>query len=302
MGVQRNDILQDAIILLYKPSGITSNDVIQRIKKELGIKKIGHAGTLDKFAEGLLIVLVGLATKCSDILLQKNKGYRAEIMLGKETDTLDPEGKVIEEAPLPEISTLVNAIEHYKGAMEQVPPQYSAIHINGKRASKLAREGIAVDMPTRDIEIYDMKLINVELPIVEIECEVSKGTYIRSLARDIAREAGTVGYLKKLKRTKIYQWTTSQSIDIDTLFGGDILQNRTGIYSILDVLGTLGNAKGVYTENAIHRKRFVHGIQPLQLLDNVSTKQYDIAYLTDIQGLLAVWRCVENRWKLVLHA
>ena len=217
------------IIAADKPEGITSFSFIKQIGREqYRGEKIGHAGTLDKFASGLMIVLVGNATKLSPLFTSFDKEYIASIRFGKETDTLDPEGEVVREAPLPEEEAVRQAIPGFIGRIRQVPPVYSAIHVDGKRAYREARSGHDVEMPERDVEISSLSLLSLTREEAVIRASVSKGTYIRSLGRDIAAAAGSAGYLTALRRLRVGPWTLEDA----ALSTGRLLE-KTGLFSDL---------------------------------------------------------------------
>ncbi len=217
------------IIIADKPEGVTSFSFIKRLGNEkYRGEKIGHAGTLDKFASGLMIVLVGSATKLSPLFTSFDKEYIASIRFGIETDTLDPEGAVIRESPLPEEDAVRSVIPDFIGRIRQVPPVYSAIHVDGKRAYREAREGHNVDMPSREVEISSLSLLSLSKEEAVIRASVSKGTYIRSLGRDIASKAGSAGYISALRRLRIGPWTLEDS----GLSTAELLE-KTGLFSDL---------------------------------------------------------------------
>ncbi|MCL2175607.1 MAG: tRNA pseudouridine(55) synthase TruB [Treponema sp.] len=195
--------MNSGLILFNKPSGITSFDALRDIKRALGTGKVGHTGTLDKFASGLLIVLAGKALKLSQWFTHCDKKYEGRIKFGIETDTLDPEGSIIFEAPLPSREAVEKVLNQFTGKIMQVPPAFSAIHINGKRAYELVRSGEAPEMKKREITIYKLELKSWQPPFADIFVHCSSGTYIRSLARDIALAAGSRGHLCELKRTQV---------------------------------------------------------------------------------------------------
>jgi tRNA pseudouridine55 synthase len=218
-------------ILIDKVPGITSFQSLNRIKKALGTKKVGHTGTLDKFASGLLIALAGKATKQASQFEGFDKIYEATFLFGQETDTLDPEGSVIAEAQPPGIEALKAVLPQFHGTIMQSPPAYSAVHINGKRAYKLAldyktaRSGNAPVMEARPVTIYDLELLSWEegrpaLGRFRIHC--SKGTYIRSLARDIALKAGSRAYVVELRRTAIGPYRVEDALRLDKASDDDI--------------------------------------------------------------------------------
>ena len=188
----------NGVFLVDKEAGVTSRDVVNEIIKKTETNKVGHTGTLDPLATGVLAVCVGRATKLVDYLTNADKTYIAEITLGIETDTLDLEGSVLkEEIPMITDENIFQAVMSMKGKYEQEVPIYSAIKVNGKKLYEYAREGIAVELPKREVEIYDISVVS---PVVRennkivfsVECSVSKGTYIRSLVRDIAYKLNTI--------------------------------------------------------------------------------------------------------------
>lgn len=201
-----------SILLINKKRGLTSFSSLNDIKRTID-PKVGHAGTLDKFAEGLLIVLTGSMTKLNVLFSQMDKQYRAHIQFGRETDTLDPEGEVIAESDIPSYETILQAIPSFVGEGEQEPPAYSALHINGKRASKLVRQGKEVVMPKRPITIYAFTPISYEDGVLVADIHVSKGTYIRSIARDLGKACGSRAYLTALTRTSIGPFSLDEAVD-----------------------------------------------------------------------------------------
>lgn len=194
----------NSVLLIDKQPGITSYEVIKQLKKISGEKKIGHSGTLDKFASGLLIVCTGWATKLTKYFLDSDKRYIGTIRLGIKTDTCDPEGNITEYGDLLKLNTqLIETIpEQFSGTLRQMPPVYSALKIKGKRASDLTRNGEKVDIKKRTINIRKLDIIKIDLDNYRITIDVScsKGTYIRSLARDIGEHLGVGGYLEQLRR------------------------------------------------------------------------------------------------------
>lgn len=197
---------KDGIILLNKVKGISSFKAINQIKWNLGATKIGHAGTLDPMAEGLMIVMVNSATKFSDSLMKKNKEYYVEMELGYETDTYDTEGKKIKiydgviEYNQKEIKEVIYS---FVGLQKQIPPMYSALKVNGRKMYEIAREGIVIERKPREIEIYSIREIAIKDKMISFYVEVSSGTYIRSLVRDIGEKLSFFATMTKLIRTKI---------------------------------------------------------------------------------------------------
>ncbi len=207
------------IIIINKPEGFTSQDVVSKVKRILNVKKAGHTGTLDPLATGVLPVLIGNYTKLSKYLIEHDKTYIAKIELGKRTYTGDREGKIIEEKEVLafEKEKIERILKSFLGKQKQIPPQYSAIKIEGKKLYEYAREGKKIEIPPRDIEIYSIDLINFNEKEIEFKVNCSKGTYIRVLCEDIAEKLGTVGYMLDLKRINVDKFKIENAIDFETL-------------------------------------------------------------------------------------
>ncbi len=207
-------------LLINKPKAITSHDVVSRVRRISGVKKVGHAGTLDPNATGLLVVGVGRSgTKMlGEISKDADKEYVAEIILGEEKDTGDVEGQTDNKSDKkPSLKEVSTALEKFKGEIIQVPPNFSAIRINGKKAYELARRGEKFSMPSRKVTIYEYRLIKYTYPLLRVKFVVSSGTYIRSLAKDIGRELGSYGYLSNLKRTRIGKYKLTDAVSLKKL-------------------------------------------------------------------------------------
>jgi len=207
---------KNGIIIIDKPVGITSAKVVSIVKKALNAKKVGHAGTLDPFAEGVLICCVNQATKLADFLLHGTKKYIAELKLGEETDTQDLTGTVISTAE-PEdysIETLKKVFKTFEGPLEQLPPVYSALKHKGVPLYKLARSGKPVQKPPRQVEIYSIAILDIALPLISFEVACSAGTYIRTLGADIGKMLGCGGHLNALKRTASSGFTLDQAVSL----------------------------------------------------------------------------------------
>jgi tRNA pseudouridine55 synthase len=198
-------------ILLNKPPGRTSFEALRDVKRVFAPAKVGHTGTLDKFADGLLLVLVGRAVKLASWFSQSDKKYEGTISFGIETDTLDPEGVPVATAPPPDPARLEAALSAFRGEIIQTPPAYSAIHVKGRRASALARQGKHVEMPGRTVRVYALELRSYDPPVAVVSVHCSKGTYIRSLARDIALAAGSRAHLASLTRTAVGRFLLSEA-------------------------------------------------------------------------------------------
>lgn len=202
-SAQKNSTNSSRILLLSKQTGETSFSSLSAVKKSLGTKKVGHTGTLDSFADGLLVVLTGHLTRLVPHITNFSKTYLALIEFSEETDTLDPTGKVVATGPVPDEEQVRQAIRKFVGKIEQVPPAFSALHVDGKRASDIARSGGSLELKARSVTIHSITLLDFYDKYALIEVSCSKGTYIRSLARDIARECGTVAHLRALRRTSV---------------------------------------------------------------------------------------------------
>ena len=209
--------LKLGIYNIYKPPGPTSHDIVNQVRKLSGKKRVGHAGTLDPFAEGVLIVAIGREyTRKLGTFLKQDKNYQAIIRLGAESDTGDLTGKIVETPdPLrPTKKQIQIILKNFMGEIEQVPPIFSAIKIGGRKAYELARKGIIPNLKPRLIKIYSLKILKYRWPYLEIETKVSSGTYIRTLAQDIGRTLKTGGYLEKLVRTKIGLFNIKKSLKL----------------------------------------------------------------------------------------
>ncbi len=203
------------LVLLNKPSGITSFRVLNLLKKKLGSGKVGHTGTLDKFADGLMLVLTGKMTKLASFFSNMDKEYLAIYKFGEETDTLDPEGEITATAQVPEIGVIEKNIESFIGNIMQRPPDFSAIHIDGRRAYKIAVSGEKPDIPERPVIVYDYRIEDWNPPYLTVKVKCSKGTYIRSLARDLGRACESRAYVSSLSRITVGSWNISDSISPD---------------------------------------------------------------------------------------
>ena len=194
----------NGIINVYKEKGYTSFDVVAKMRGIFHQKKIGHTGTLDPDAEGVLPVCLGKATKVCDLLTEKDKEYKAVLLLGIQTDTQDITGEVLQQSDVNVTEDEVKAvIESFVGEYQQVPPMYSALKVNGQKLCDLARKGITVERKARQVKIHHIEILRMELPEVEFVVSCSKGTYIRTLCEDIGRTLGCFGCMKSLLRTRV---------------------------------------------------------------------------------------------------
>lgn len=207
--------MPNGLVLLHKPAGLSSHRALGPIKRSLGTRKVGHTGTLDPFAEGLMVVLVGRATKLAKWISPLGKCYRGIVRIGIETDTLDVEGTPVGEGPLVTFRTIEESLPSFLGTIQQIPPVYSAVHVSGERSYNLARKGEAPDLPPRTVVIDTLDVEPIDDCHFSLSVCCSSGTYIRALARDIARAAGTVGYLTHLSRLSVGPFFDSQAVEPD---------------------------------------------------------------------------------------
>jgi len=238
----------DGIINIYKEKGYTSFDVVAKLRGILHQKKIGHTGTLDPDAEGVLPVCLGKATKLCELLTEKNKSYEAVIKLGVRTDTMDMTGKVLGTSEYSgDEETVYSVINSFVGEMEQIPPMYSAIKIDGKKLYELARKGITVERKPRKITIHEIEVkdVNLEEGLVKIKTCVSKGTYIRSLCEDIGKKLGCDACMSELLRTQSGPFDIKESLkleEIEKLVSEDkILSVLTGVDEVFDLPAVIMN-------------------------------------------------------------
>lgn len=223
----------DGLLLVDKPKQWTSHDVVAKLRGVLSADlrrsddgrknskqtlKVGHAGTLDPMATGLLLILIGSATKQQEKFMKLDKSYRATIVLGAYSDTDDAEGKIIPQQPTDADARMLSeadikaVLDKFEGEIEQVPPQYSAIKVGGQRAYRAARAGKAMKLDSRRVNVYSLDMDSFDYPYLELYCHVGSGTYIRSLARDIGEATGLGGYLGDLRRISIGQWRIEEAL------------------------------------------------------------------------------------------
>ena len=222
----------NGVLLINKEKGITSSDVVVKLKHILNTKKVGHTGTLDPLAEGLMLVTVGKATKISNLLVEKYKEYIATFELGYQTDTYDTEGKVINKSDkVVEKDEIIKVINSYKKSYLQEVPIYSSVKVNGKKLYEYARNNIEVELPKREVEIKDIEILSIEENKVVIKTFVSKGTYIRSLINDIGMSLETYATMTDLIRTKVDKYNLEDAYTLE-----DVEENNYKLLSIEEVL------------------------------------------------------------------
>ena len=244
----------NGFLLINKDSGITSSRVVQIVKKKFNFKKVGHLGTLDPMAEGLLILAINRATKFSSLLLQSNKTYQAEVTLGQQTDTDDVEGEITStHQVMCHKQEVEEKLLSFLGKSQQLPPAYSALKHKGKPMYKYAREGIQVDKEARTITIDEIDNISINLPTVSFDIACSKGTYIRSIARDLGNRLECGGHLSRLIRTSQEKFLINNAISIDEACEEDIIP----LENAFDNLNAI-------TLNQLDTNAFINGV-PLKL-------------------------------------
>ena len=275
----------DGILLVNKEYGCTSRDVVNEVSKILGTKKIGHNGTLDPIATGTLVLCIGEATKLVEMLTATEKEYVAEVTLGLETDTLDNTGNILNEVPA-NISKekIKDALESMIGCYDQEVPIYSAVKINGKKLYEYARNNQQVELPKRMVEIKELELLDEPIykedkTIFKIRCLVSKGTYIRSLVRDIAKKLNTVGIMSALNRTKQGDFSIENSYTLDEI--------RNGNYKLINISEYLKKYKNVIASDEVIKKIANGAILP-------KTYEEDIIVFNDTKKTLAIYKTYEK--------
>lgn len=265
-----------SIILVDKPKGITSFDVCFKMRKIFNTKKIGHTGTLDPNATGLMMVLIGSSTKANQFLNMSTKEYIATVKFGIKTDSEDIDGEIIEtkEFITPKKEEIENILKSFLGKSKQIPPMTSAIKINGKKLYEYKREGKTVEVKPRDIEVFNIELLNIKDDGFIFKTKVSSGTYIRVLAQDILLKLGLIGTLSDLRRTKIDEFKIEDAYSFE-----DIEANNYKLMSTYDVL-----SKYYYVYNVLNRDDVLNG-KPIRLdLD------YDYILCADNNEALAIYR------------
>ena len=256
----------DGIIIINKPKNYTSHDIVRKAKKLLN-EKVGHTGTLDPNATGVLPLLIGKGTLLSKYLIEHDKIYEAVLKLGEKTDTADGEGKVLEsqnvEQSILKKENIEKIFNNLEGKQEQIPPMYSAIKLNGKKLYEYARKGIEVEVKPRTIEIYKLELIKIENMEITFMVSCSKGTYIRTLCEKIAEELGTIGYMKDLKRIQVGEFNISNSINVE-----DIRENPELIEKYIITIDNFFQNKPRINLNDNEVKIFLNGSKLTKKLEN----------------------------------
>lgn len=265
----------NGVLNIFKNKGMTSFDVVSRVRKIAGEKKVGHTGTLDPEAEGVLPVCIGKATKIIDYIMDSEKGYSVKFKLGIKTTTYDLEGEVLEERDTSSLTEkeVEEAINSFKGEYSQVPPMFSALKKNGVRLYDLARKGIEIEREARNIKIYNIENINIELPYVSMDVTCSKGTYIRSLCYDIGEKLNVFATMTELKRFKTSFFTEDDSVNIDDLNEENIKEHLISIEEALknypEIYLTKGYDKLIINGVIVADKRFTKSLVENDILYKV---------------------------------
>lgn len=274
----------EGIILVNKPKGISSFDVIRKLKKILKTKKIGHTGTLDPLATGLMLICVGKATKLASDLEAKNKVYLANFEIGYATDTYDIEGKRIAEN-LIDVSkdNLELSLKKFIGDIKQVPPMYSAIKIDGNKLYHLARKGIEIERPERDVTIEYIKLLDFKDNKAKIETKVSKGCYIRSLIYDIGLDLGTYATMTELQRINVGEYSLTNSYTLEQM--EEMAQNND--FSFLNSVEEVFSYEKYNLETEKELTLFKNG-NTVKIKDSLENKKYRVYYQDEFLGLASI--------------
>jgi tRNA pseudouridine55 synthase len=259
--------MKNGILLIDKPEGITSYDVIRKLKKIFKTRKIGHAGTLDPFATGLLITAIGKATRILEYISSENKTYEFEMILGKSTDSFDITGKIIEEKDWSYVNEeiLRETISEFTGDILQVPPVFSAKKMNGERLYEKARRGEIINIPPVKVKIYELSIEKIDFPLVKLKANVSKGTYIRSLVHDIGRKLGCGAVAKTLRRLSVGKFDVSKAIKLEDisydtkLLAIDEVVDFPKIYVKNDFIDSVFNGQSPKAENVARTENFKKG-------------------------------------------
>ena len=290
--------MKNGIIAIHKPEGISSARVVARVKKSLGVKKVGHTGTLDPFATGLLLCAVNKGTRISRFFLDGHKRYLARVCLGVETDTYDLTGKTVFTASKNSMDSLNNedieqTVNSFIGVQGQVPPAFSALKHNGQPLYKLARQGKKIQKPPRRIEIFDITINHIELPNVDMEVFCSSGTYIRSLAFDIGKKLGCGAHLSKLCRTQSSAFKLEDAIQLDALEKLDKMTVEQRIVSLSDCLAVM--PKIVVDKRIAQKIKFGQKLSINEFDLPLAKPDQFIKVIDNHNDLLAIIQLNENR-------
>lgn len=241
MSLTTYNITLDGILLIDKPIGCTSHDIVDRVRRKLKMKRIGHAGTLDPLATGLLIILVGKATKASQYLISLNKEYDATLLLGQTTDSQDADGQITTTQEVPDLSKeqIETVLNTFQGDQFQLPPMFSAKKVNGVPLYKLARKGQEIERKPRFIHISEIKLTNFHTPQISFSVACSKGTYVRTLAHDIGQKLSCGAHLIQLRRTSTDKFKVQDALTLETFETMSIPDIRNALIPVYNAVPAL---------------------------------------------------------------
>jgi len=274
----------DGLLLVDKPAGMTSHDVVLAARRAFGESRIGHAGTLDPFATGLLVLLLGRATRLLPYLDGIPKVYEATMRLGRETETDDLHGAVLRSAPPPGDDAIADAIAQLTGSLEQVPPAYSAKRVDGRRAYDAARAGVALELSPARVEVFAWRDVSRDGDVLRATIECGGGTYVRALARDLGRLSGSAAHLTALRRTRSGPFLVDDAVSVD-----DVRDGRASLRPALDALPTIPHV----TLEEVDAERVLRGIAVPRSEDAPR------AALVDARSgkLLALAEAADDRWQ-----
>ncbi len=275
---------ESGIILINKPKGITSSDVVIKLRRLLQTKKIGHTGTLDPLAEGLLVITVNKGTKVSSLLTTMYKEYIATMKLGVRTDTYDIEGKVLEEKDVPDDLNIEETIKSFQKTYLQEVPIYSAVKVNGKKLYEYARNNESVELPKKEVDIKEIEVISIEKDIVKFRCLVSKGTYIRSLINDIGLSLGCNAIMTDLIRTKVDKFSLEDAYTLE-----DVESNNYKLIAIEDAL----NYPKIKVDEELEFK-IKNGV----ILENTFNIEDKVIFINSKNELLGIYEVIDDKLKV----
>jgi tRNA pseudouridine55 synthase len=295
MGRRRFPPKMSGLLLIDKPQGLTSHDVVQQVRRRLGERRIGHTGTLDPMATGLLVLTVGYATRLATYVEVSEKRYQGTVYLGRATTTFDAEGDTTEQQDVPQdcAARLNDVIESLHGEIEQAVPMYSAVKVDGERLYKKARRGETVELPTRKVTIKSLQATRVDLPRIDLDVTVSKGTYIRSLAVQIGDGLGLPSHLCGLRRTAVGRFQVADAIPIEDVSEDHLLKSSEAVAHLEQL---------VVSEEGCRNISHGRALVPDQLVDALNTQieAGEMVRLLDGSGHLCAVATVESamgEWK-----
>jgi tRNA pseudouridine55 synthase len=284
--------LTDGIMLIDKPSGRTSFQALSALKRTLGTRRVGHTGTLDRFASGLLVVLCGRHTRLAALAEALDKDYLARVRFGIGTDTLDPDGAVVAGGLVPERAAIESALGAFLGDILQAPPAYSAVHVDGKRAHELARAGRPVQPAARPVRVGRLTLESWQPPDASFSVTCSSGTYVRSLARDIAASLGTCAHVVELRRTRVGGFRVDEAVAPEEFDPGRDLRNSRLLFERcppLDLLELDGERATALSWGTPPVDAWFDGPAPADGVHGVARRGGDLLALVERAG--GRWRC-----------